>query len=30
MTDTTPRPSWATLSLDQAMVLRSAAVRLSD
>ena len=30
MTDTTPRPSWATLPLDQAMVLRSAAVRLSD
>jgi arsenate reductase (thioredoxin) len=30
MTDTTPRPSWATLPLDQAVVLRSAAVRLSD
>jgi arsenate reductase len=30
MTDTTPRPSWAALPLDQAMVLRSAAVRLSD
>jgi arsenate reductase len=30
MTDTTPRPSWATLTLDQSMVLRSAAVRLSD
>jgi len=30
MTDTTPRPSWATLPLDQAMVLRSAAIRLSD
>jgi protein-tyrosine-phosphatase len=30
MTDTTPRPSWASLPLDQAMVLRSAAIRLSD
>jgi arsenate reductase len=30
MTDTTPRPSWATLSLDQSMVLRGAATRLSD
>jgi protein-tyrosine-phosphatase len=30
MTDTTPRPSWATLPLDQAMVLRNAAARLSD
>ena len=30
MTDTTSRPSWATLPLDQAVVLRSAAVRLSD
>ncbi len=30
MTETTPRPSWATLPLDQAVVLRSAAVRLSD
>ena len=30
MTDTTPRPSGATLPLDQAMVLRSAAIRLSD
>jgi arsenate reductase len=30
MTDTTPRPSWATLPPDQAMVLRSAAIRLSD
>jgi arsenate reductase len=30
MTDTTPRPSWATLPLDQATVLNSAAIRLSD
>ena len=30
MTDTTPRPTWATLPLEQSMVLRSAAVRLAD
>jgi arsenate reductase len=30
MTDSTPRSSWATLPLDQAAVLRSAAIRLSD
>ena len=30
MTDTTPRPSWETLPLDQAAVLRSAAIGLSD
>ncbi len=30
MTDTPARPSWATLPLDQALVLRSSALRLAD